>query len=73
MENQFYHMRWPFLNVTIFITHMCNCIMGATPMHFLKMAEEKEASSLALIGFLLSCGCVLSSLTHGANELAFNG
>ena len=32
MENHFYHIRWPPLNVTIFIMHMRNCIMGATPM-----------------------------------------
>ena len=32
MENHFYHIRCPPLNVTIFITHMINCVMGATPM-----------------------------------------
>ena len=32
MENHFYHIRWPPLNVTIFITHVHNCLMGATPM-----------------------------------------
>ena len=35
MENHFYHIRWPPLNVTIFNTifntHMRNCVMGATP------------------------------------------
>ena len=32
METHFYHVRWPPLNVTIFITHVRNCEMGATPM-----------------------------------------
>ena len=32
MENHFYHIRCPPLNVTIFITHVRNCAMGPTPM-----------------------------------------
>ena len=32
MENYFYNIRWPPLNVTIFITHVCNSVMGAAPM-----------------------------------------
>ena len=32
MENHFYRNRLPPLNVTIFITHMLNYVMGATPM-----------------------------------------
>ena len=32
MENHFWHIRLPLLNVTIFITHMRNCVMGASPM-----------------------------------------
>ena len=32
MERHFYHIRWPPLNVTIFIMHVRNCVMGATPM-----------------------------------------
>ena len=32
MENHFYHIRLPPFNVTIFITHVHNCVMGATPM-----------------------------------------
>ena len=39
MENHFYHIMWPSLNVTIFIMHMRNCVMGATPM--LKWAYTK--------------------------------
>ena len=31
MENHLYHIRRPPLNVTIFITHVRNCVMGATP------------------------------------------
>ena len=30
--NHFYHIRWPPLNVTIFIMHVRTCIMGVTPM-----------------------------------------
>ena len=34
MENPFYYIRRPPLNVTIFnITHVCNFVMGATPMN----------------------------------------
>ena len=32
MINHFYHIGWPPLNVTIFITHVRNCVMGATRM-----------------------------------------
>ena len=32
MENHFYHIRRPPLNVTNFITHVGNCEMGAMPM-----------------------------------------
>ena len=39
MENHFYHIRWPPLNVTIFITHVHNCVMGATPMHIIGTAD----------------------------------
>ena len=31
--NKLYH-RWPPLKVAIFITHVCICVMGATPMSF---------------------------------------
>ena len=30
--NHLYHIRWSPWNVTIFITHVHNCVMGATPM-----------------------------------------
>ena len=35
MENHFYHIKWPPLNVTIFITHMQNLSNGcyAKEMH----------------------------------------
>ena len=32
MENHYYHIRWPPLNITILITQVRNCVMGATPM-----------------------------------------
>ena len=32
MENQYYHIRWLPLNNTIFITHVRNRVVGATPM-----------------------------------------
>ena len=37
MENHVYHIRWPPLNVTIFIMHVCNCLMGARPLKFPSM------------------------------------
>ena len=36
MENYFYHIRWPPFNVTIFITHVRNCVIGATPMKIIR-------------------------------------
>ena len=32
MENQFYHIKWPPLNVTILLHKCVTCVMGATPM-----------------------------------------
>ena len=32
MINYLYQTGWPLLNVTIFITQVRNCVMGATPM-----------------------------------------
>ena len=32
VENHVYHIRYPPLNVTIFITHVRNCVQGATPL-----------------------------------------
>ena len=32
MEDYFYHIRWPSLNIAIFITHVRNCVMEATQM-----------------------------------------
>ena len=32
MENNFYHIRWSPLNVTVSITQVRNCVMDATPM-----------------------------------------
>ena len=29
----FYHIRGPHLDVTIFISHVRNCVMGTTPMY----------------------------------------
>ena len=49
MENHFYHIRWPPLNVTIFITHVRNCVMGDTPL------------SIAVLG---KCGVHLCSNNH---------
>ena len=39
MENHFNRNRWPPLNVTIFITHMRNCVMEATSM-FVSLSES---------------------------------
>ena len=40
MGNHFYHIRWPPLNVTIFITHVRHCVIRATPM-FLQLQTAK--------------------------------
>ena len=31
-KKHIYHIRWTPLIVTIYITHVRNCVMGATPM-----------------------------------------
>ena len=41
MENQFYHIRSPPLNVTIFITHMRSCVMGASPMMTVSIKDHE--------------------------------
>ena len=33
MINHFYHIGLPLLNVAIFMTHVGNCVIGATPMN----------------------------------------
>ena len=38
MGNHIYQIRGSPLNVTIFITHVLNCVMGATPMVFIACA-----------------------------------
>ena len=40
IENHFNHIRSPPLNVTFFITHVRNCVMGATPMDILSNKME---------------------------------
>ena len=42
MENYFYHIRWPPLNVTIFILHVRNCVMVATQMSFVKNKRQES-------------------------------
>ena len=45
--NHFYHIRWPPLNVTIFITHARNCVMGACKLsrHWSVMHYQVTLSS----------------------------
>ena len=57
MENHYDHIRWFPLNVTIFDTHVRNCVMGATPMFFSKIDGVKESS-----GNPLECQIVGSDL-----------
>ena len=42
MENHLYRIRWPPLNVTIFITHEYKYVMGATPMQTITDKFTKE-------------------------------
>ena len=42
MENHFYHIRWPPLNVTIFDTDVCNSVLGATPMNYLTAGIQTD-------------------------------
>ena len=52
MENHFYHIRRPPLNVTICITHVRNCVMGATPMHMIVLLchSIRPGARLNLLG-----------------------
>ena len=43
MINNFYHIGRPPLNVTIFITNMRNCVMGATPMPIMAPKSMKDS------------------------------
>ena len=57
MINHFYYIGWLPLNVTIFITHMRNCVMGATPMDL----------DITVILWLPNCftmACSPTTLTH---------
>ena len=64
MENNFYHIKWPSLNVTIFITHVRSCVIGATPLAYarLYLMVNTHSNSLKPLGptlnlcfFLLFC------------------
>ena len=50
MENHFYYIRWPPLDVTIFIMHMRNCIMGARsmPMEALQLVFYQENNNFVV-------------------------
>ena len=52
MENHFYHIKGPPLNVTISITHVRNCMMGATQLD--GNPEEKGMNVATLPVFFLS-------------------
>ena len=43
MENHFYHIRCPPLSVTVFITHVRNCVTGATAITGLSELLAKSA------------------------------
>ena len=47
-KNHFYHVRWPPLDVTIFITHVRNCVMGATPMLIMTKAQPRPLQNTKL-------------------------
>ena len=55
MKNHFYHIRWPPLNFTIFITHVRNCEMGATPMLLLNHLLSLSIVYRRQLGPLIQC------------------
>ena len=69
MENHDYHIRWPPLNVTIFITHVCNGVMGATPTMAIATRSIKSLLNRVngclyfayISGLLLGKGCPIGS------------
>ena len=40
IENHFYHIKRPPLNFTFYITHVRNCVIGASPMHTLAQPDQ---------------------------------
>ena len=63
VENNFSHIRWPLLNVTIFITHVRNCVMGATPMETMPMVTDKSKPIKGRpyqtnLLYLVKCSCI---------------
>ena len=57
-KNHFYHIKWPPLNVTIFIMHMRNCVIGATPMSVSKRGYRilRKARHTVQNGWYFSAG-----------------
>ena len=67
IENHFYHIRWPPLNVTIFIAHVRNCEMEATSMsHFyLNLWSSPLLAAISQYccrNYMRACGCVWNTL-----------
>ena len=48
MKNHFYRIRLPPLNVAIFNTDVCNCVLGATQMNYLAAGEDLSGSQYAV-------------------------
>ena len=76
MENHFYHISWPPLIVTIFITHVLNCVMGAMPMqdvHTLmnlwkiKFVSHDQIVTAQNTSILINTNIILSLLSYVLN------
>ena len=51
IENHFYHIRWPPLNVTIFIMQLRYCMMGATQCYpsFIVQINNQAMVSVSIL------------------------
>ena len=64
MENHFYHIRWPPLNVTIFNMHVCNRLLGATPMNVVHSLLLMHFRSLYCKQYGHRSDCSLAAVCH---------
>ena len=57
MENHFYHIRWPPLNLTIFIIYVRNCVVGVTPMLTRRLRSVYVSTSILEYGYIVWSNC----------------
>ena len=61
MENYFYHIRWPLLNVTNFIRHLRRLRNGNSPMGEILLPDQidRKAGRMKMIELLIDFQSIL--------------